>query len=62
VEYLVPPAPDPGVASSQRAVDYEELDAAGLADRPITSDNPSPSPSHFRPMGSHRGWDFRVEI
>lgn len=33
VERLLPPAPNPGEASPQRAVGYEELEAAGLADR-----------------------------
>lgn len=33
VEHLLPPAPNPGEASTQRVVDYDELDAAGLADR-----------------------------
>ena len=33
VEHLLPPAPNPGESSSQRVVDYDDLDAAGLADR-----------------------------
>jgi hypothetical protein len=33
VEHILPPELEPGESSSQRVVDYDELEAAGLADR-----------------------------